>query len=138
MTQSSERIRELKSSGIIGSIIAALGSVALFGYLSGMETTYGWGHLTRMAFHTSAGFVCIGLGVLIFTWRRLSSGKFRVSKWLAAPACVGSVTIAIVLWQALDAQSSLSSTISAVVLLVGLFQALLITSPVSCPANKFK
>ncbi len=55
--------------GLLSSIIVALSLTAFFGYLSGVETGYGWGRLTRMAVHTAAGFVVLGTGVFALAWR---------------------------------------------------------------------
>ena len=47
-------------SGITAALVPALGAAALGGYLSGLHAAYGWGNLTRMAIHTSAGFCVLG------------------------------------------------------------------------------
>ena len=53
---------------LLGSLIVALGTVAFFGYVSGVSTAYGWGHLTRMAVHTALGFMVLGIGVFAVAW----------------------------------------------------------------------
>ncbi len=47
----------------------ALAIVALLGYLSQVETAYGWSSLTRMAVHTSFGFIVLSAGLLVTTFR---------------------------------------------------------------------
>lgn len=47
----------------------ALAAVALLGYLSQVETAYGWSNLTRMALHTSVGFIVLSIGFLATTFR---------------------------------------------------------------------
>ena len=42
---------------ILGSLAFGLSSVAFAGYFTRLETAYGWGNLTRMAVHTSIGFL---------------------------------------------------------------------------------
>ena len=48
---------------IAGSAVMGLGLIALLGYAIGLEPIDGWGQLTRMAVHTSAGFMSIGSGL---------------------------------------------------------------------------
>lgn len=55
--------RNILYGGVIGSMVFGLGVVAFIGYLVGMEITYGWGELTRMAVHTSLGFMILGVGL---------------------------------------------------------------------------
>ena len=56
------------ATGSLGALVAVLGSIAFLGYLTGVETAYGWGRLTRMAVHTAAGFGVLGAGVFTFAW----------------------------------------------------------------------
>jgi len=91
--------------GILGSIIIALGIVAFSGYVSNIETAYGWGNLTRMAVHTALGFVTIGTGILVHAWRIGAIEENRnVPDWLVYPTGIGMITISIALWQALRTQ----------------------------------
>ncbi|MBN4056421.1 hypothetical protein JYT20_01735, partial [Rhodothermus sp. AH-315-K08] len=46
--------------GLSGSVVAGLGLIAILGYWSGVTTAYGWANLTKMAVHTSVGFVLAG------------------------------------------------------------------------------
>ncbi len=91
-------------AGLLGSIIVALGAVAFSGYMSGIETAYGWGQLTRMAVHTAAGFVVLGVGVLAFAWREGTAEETAMPRWLAIPVALGVATVSVALWQALAAQ----------------------------------
>lgn len=51
---------------VIAILIGLLGTSALFGYLSGIPTAYGWGNLTRMAIHTSIGFILIAIALILY------------------------------------------------------------------------
>ena len=115
-------------AGLLGSIIVALGAVAFSGYLSGIETTYGWGQLTRMAVHTAAGFAVLGFGVIAFAWREGSTEETGAPRWLPLLVGVGVVTLAVSLWQALAAREhalnqGTESSIPEVTLVVGLLMA---------------
>jgi signal transduction histidine kinase len=52
--------------GLFGSTIIILGLIAFLGYITETKSFYGWGELTRMAIHTSVGFIIIGLSFIIF------------------------------------------------------------------------
>jgi diguanylate cyclase (GGDEF)-like protein len=90
--------------GMLGSIIAALGGTALFGYLSGLPAAYGWGYLTPMAVQTAGGFVLLGHGILAFAWGDAGAEDRGLPRWLAIPVAIGCVTTALILWQSLRAQ----------------------------------
>ncbi|MFQ5853036.1 MAG: CHASE domain-containing protein, partial [Candidatus Binatia bacterium] len=91
-------------SGILGSVIVALGIVAFFDYLSGVEPAYGWGRLTRMAVHTAAGFMVFGAGIFAFAWRKGTAAEAGILQWFPIPVGIGVATAAVVLWQALLVQ----------------------------------
>ena len=69
-------------AAILASLAFGLSAVALAGYFTQLETAYGWGNLTRMAVHTSVGFMGVGAGVLAFLWGRELSPESRVPDWL--------------------------------------------------------
>lgn len=86
-----------------GAIIIALGTVALTGYLTGMETAYGWGQLTKMAIHTSGGFLLLGIGLAAYAWHMSKKSSIEMPYWLPIFAGIGCMTLTVSLWQALDA-----------------------------------
>ena len=90
---------------VLGSLAFGLSAVALSGYLTGLETAYGWGNLTRMALHTSVGFTLVALGLLALTWSRDLDGEEVLPPWLPVPLGVGVVTATLCFWQALRAES---------------------------------
>ncbi|MBT4823010.1 MAG: hypothetical protein HON70_45310, partial [Lentisphaerae bacterium] len=92
------------SLGALGVAIVALGTVALFGYVSGVETAYGWGHLTRMAVHTAVGFVVLGIGILALAWRESRDQGRALAQWSPVLVLVAGAAVALLLWQALLAQ----------------------------------
>ena len=89
------RLQKLKASanilGLLGGLIFALGSVAFTGYVIGVETAYGWGNLTRMAVHTSFGFIILGLGVVVHAWKIEVGEQSEIPKWF--PILVGLAAI---------------------------------------------
>lgn len=94
---------------VAGALVAALGAVAFFGYLSQLETAYGWGNLTRMALHTSAGFFLLtGPAVIGVAWRISDKFPSKTPDWLPIlPAAIG-IAVSVCFWQALTADQSLA------------------------------
>ena len=88
--------------GFLSSIIGALGIIAFLGYLVGMKELYGWWHY--MAIHTAAGFIVLSMGIFAFAWHDSRTERTRLPRWLPIPVGIGTLTIALVLWQALRIQ----------------------------------
>ena len=91
---------------IFGALIISLGITALAGYMIGVEGAYGWGHMTRMAIHTSAGFTFLGLGLISYSWG-ISQSMFPekvLPAWLPQVIGITGLTITFALWQAVSAK----------------------------------
>ena len=90
----------------LGALIVSLGIVALAGFMIGVEGAYGWGHMTRMAIHTAAGFIVLGIGLVAFAWsdhRHKFPGE-SLPHWLPQVIVITGFTVTFALWQALSAQ----------------------------------
>jgi PAS domain S-box-containing protein len=96
------RQRLLATTGTLGAIVFALGVVAFAGYLTGVETAYGWGALTKMAVHTAVGFMILGVG--LFLWALLANTRDNQSvgppQWLTWPILIAGTTLTGTSWQA--------------------------------------
>jgi len=90
---------------VLVSLAFALSTVALSGYLTNLETAYGWGNLTRMAIHTAVGFMMVSNGMLFWVWSRDLREDSGLPDWLPAPVGLGILTATICFWQALSAES---------------------------------
>ncbi len=90
---------------VLVSLAFGLSTVALSGYLTHLETAYGWGNLTRMAIHTAVGFMLVSSGTLFWVWSRDLGEDSWMPDWLPAPAGLGILTATICFWQALSAES---------------------------------
>jgi len=90
----------------LGAIIISLGITALAGYIIGLEGAYGWGHMTRMAIHTAAGFIILGVGFIAFSWSRDSRQSSAESSpsWIPRIIGITGLTITFALWQALSSR----------------------------------
>ena len=95
-------LNQLLVGSFLGTVIMGLGSVAFLGYLSNVEAAYGWGNLTKMAIHTSIGFIVVGI-MLILEARYLSWQIQQRIPSVVLPLILSVLgfTITICLWQAL-------------------------------------
>ncbi len=114
-------------SSSLGAIVAALGIVAMCGYLINFPTAYGWGSLTRMAVHTSCGFIFVGSVLVSKMWDKSRNDKTILSYRLPVVMAVGGLTVTVCLWQALSLETaSVNTFLDEIILLIGLiFSALL-------------
>jgi len=91
---------------ILGSLAFGLSMVAFSGYLTRLETAYGWGNLTRMAVHTSVGFLVVSLGLLSHVWFRDVKEESSLPRWIPVPTAVAILTATLCFWQALVAENT--------------------------------
>ncbi|HYM13902.1 MAG TPA: ATP-binding protein, partial [Bryobacterales bacterium] len=87
--------------GALGSAVAAIGGVALAGYVLGLATTYGLWSFTRVAVHTAAGIVILGMGILAWAWRDHQVSEQGPPPWLPFPVGLTVLAASLVLSQAL-------------------------------------
>ena len=86
--------------GILASVLIAISTVSVLGYLLGHWETYGWSHLTRMSLHTSAVFVLIGVGLLSWAWGERPQ-KNSTPNWLPLSMGLGLGAGVLGVYQAL-------------------------------------
>ncbi len=96
---------EKKACRLLGAtfstIVGSLAFISLFGYWTNQESAYGWGNLTRMAVHTSVGFVFVAIGFFEMAVRRDWRSKNTLPDWIALPPSFAVLTAGFCLWQAL-------------------------------------
>ena len=94
---------------VFASVITGLGLIALSGYLTGIVQSYVWGQFTRMAVHTAAGFVVLGMGLLTSAMRdgqASSKNQARTPGWLPVFTGIMAASVTLCLWQALVVEES--------------------------------
>jgi PAS domain S-box-containing protein len=112
--------------GIIASMLLAVGTVSLLGYLLGHSETYGWSHFTRLALHTSAAFALLGGGLLVWAWQGKDERQ-GAPEWLPLSIGTGLAAGALGMWQALTAdEESKLPLLSGIILAGGLVSAFLV------------
>ena len=75
----------------LGALITGLGAIALFGYITQLVPAIGWGTMTRMAAHTSLGFVFLGCSLLLYCRKQIEAKQFRI--WMMT--CVVPLLLSI-------------------------------------------
>ncbi|HIB43042.1 MAG TPA: hypothetical protein EYO37_03555 [Nitrospina sp.] len=85
----------------LGAIVTGLGLVALAGYIFDLESTYGWGNLTRMAVHTAIGFIILGVGLIIFAAPIIAQYP---SPCFPVFIAVGLLIVSFSFWKALNVE----------------------------------
>lgn len=83
--------RQAVALGIVGSVIAAAGFVAMIGF---------GGKVALAAFHTAAGLFVLGAGMLALAWR-VSGDAARTPSWLPIAVIIGMMIFTLAVWRAL-------------------------------------
>lgn len=118
-TIAARRVRRwaLGAAANLGACVTGLGVIALSGYLAGIRDSYAWGELTRMAVHTSVGFIVLGIGIVLAAWwadcyrqssaaAQTDSNAIHLPDWLPGLVGIAVVSATMCLWQALIVQKS--------------------------------
>ena len=105
--------------GIVGCVLAVIGSVSVLGYFIGHTEAYGWGQFTRVAPHTAAGFMVIGLGLVALSWTERS--KPGLPDWIPVGAALAVAAGVLGLWQALILHEESKFVLLSWILLAGGF-----------------
>ncbi|QPJ62849.1 MAG: PAS domain S-box protein [Candidatus Nitronauta litoralis] len=84
---------------VLGGFVVVLSSVATLGYLMKVETAYGWGQLTRMALHTSVGFLIAGSGTVFLGWNNFAE-RFNSLRWVPLLWSTSLLFISMILFYA--------------------------------------
>lgn len=88
---------------LLGPVIIGLGLMAFLGYLFGVETRYGWEHLTRMALHTSAGFILVGSAFSLLGLTKINRGTDQTLRnWPIISISILLLVLVLTLWQAVS------------------------------------
>jgi signal transduction histidine kinase len=96
---------------VSGSLIAAVATVALFGYAAGVPRTYGWGHPTSMALPGAAAMIALAVTLLADAWQDARRDHARSPGWLAMPAGVLALGAAAAVWLAVTYQDDRTRSI---------------------------
>ncbi|NQZ09413.1 MAG: CHASE domain-containing protein, partial [Algicola sp.] len=101
------------TSAILAAIILALAVVAFTGYLMKVETAYGWGKLTKMAVHTSVGFLVTGMALMLHPLVLSIKREKNSLRWLVAPITITGLSISVMLFQSLTQSNAASQLLTS-------------------------
>jgi signal transduction histidine kinase/DNA-binding response OmpR family regulator len=77
---------------ILTCVVAMVACVAVFGYILGIETAYGWGADTRLALSSAVEFLVLSMGLMVWAWYSADLVDINFLRWLPV---TGSVTLMI-------------------------------------------
>ncbi|HEY9153994.1 MAG TPA: hypothetical protein VIM69_02615, partial [Opitutaceae bacterium] len=97
-----ERWRELIVAGA-ASMVLALCTMAMVGYLTGLSKAYVWDNFSGMALHTAAAMTILSLGVFAQEIRR-SSAHLLEWRWLQFAAGLTVIVVTFILGESLISQ----------------------------------
>jgi CHASE3 domain sensor protein len=86
--------QRLTAAGIFACIVGVVALVALFGFLLGIQSAYGWGSYSRMAFNTAVAFLILGGGLLAWSMQTARLENFNFLRWMPV---TGSVTLMVMI-----------------------------------------
>ena len=133
LVMSSHRLTQRGSAigGILASILIAVGTVDVLGYLLTHTDAYGWRQLARMGIHVSGSFVLLGVGLLAWAWQQ-SHVKKGAPEWLPFSIGLGLAVGALGVWQALMVHTESDiPRLSGIILAAGLVGSALLAVAVA-------
>ncbi len=117
--------------GVLASMLIAVGTVSILGYLLVHTEAYGWGPFTRMSPQTSAAFALQGAGLMAWAWQE-SRARNGTPALLPLILGVGMAIGALGVWQALMThEESQMPLLSGINLAGDLLSALLVAVAVA-------
>jgi PAS domain S-box-containing protein len=93
-----------------GSGIGAIAVLAVFGYATGNPATYGWWHVSAMAFLTALTMLVLAVTLLSAAWRDSRARTASLPRWLPMPA--GALALGLAEWLAITGRAVGSRHIS--------------------------
>ncbi len=87
-----------------GSISFSVSFMAICGYLSGLSSTFAWGHFIGMAVHTAWGLAVLSSGILLT--QGVKTRSFAMDKLLPLALGLFVAVATLILWQSLLAEQS--------------------------------
>ncbi len=86
---------------ITASIVMVLGTMSIFGYLTGTQDLLALGHASYMAVHTAVAMVGLSFTLFAIAWRDGHDGLDRYPEWLPIPIFCTVLMLTLVVWQAM-------------------------------------
>ena len=125
LSQTSRVSRRPEVLGLTGLLVAAIGATCSISVLSGTSDAFAWGNLNRVAVHTGAGLVLLGIGLAAVALD-LTRPAIGEPLWVPIGATVFLIIVRVGLWQAFSSKNqSKADLLTNLTLLGGLTGAAL-------------
>lgn len=85
----------------LGALIFVLASIALSGFMVGLEEAFGWGRMTRMSPQTAITFIVLSSGIICLSGEKTIELESGFPRWSAPFASLMVLTIFVGIWQSL-------------------------------------
>ncbi|QPJ66692.1 MAG: PAS domain S-box protein [Candidatus Nitrohelix vancouverensis] len=98
-----------------GALLISLSLIAALGYLTGHESFFGWGSMTRMAIHTTTAFFILGIGLVASSMEHSKAEKsVIVFSIITMSSVMLTVTVLAVMQSAVerDVKSTLQASLA--------------------------
>ncbi len=92
------------AGGVIGSIVAALGSATLLGYVANVPAAFSWGTDTAVSPVSGLALLLLGLALLGLAWREALLADGDTPAWSPIPVVTACLTLTFILWMGLRAR----------------------------------
>ena len=89
------------TTATLSALVFVLASVALSGFMVGLEEAFGWGAMTRMSPQTAIGLLIISTGLICLAWKNAVKVDGSFPLWSAPFASMMVLTIFVGIWQSL-------------------------------------
>jgi len=104
MSRTAWKARQLLIIAFLGSLVVAIGAVAMVSYLAEFRAGYSWWNLTAIPLHTALLLVLLGTAQLHYAWRKAEL------HWLIGPSRTIGFVCVLALLVAVAAYSNRSTT----------------------------
>ena len=104
MAQTRAPAKQPAMLGVAGLVVSAAGATCCISILWGNGDAFALGNLTRIAFHASAGFLLMGIGICSLAWDMIRPG-FGEPAWVPIGAMLFVATVRLGLLQAFSPKS---------------------------------
>ena len=89
-----QRPRLATAAGLLACITGVTGIVAVLGYATEINSAYGWGAYSQMAFNTAVAFTALGAGLFLWCWQTAARENNSFLHW--APIAASLTLIVMV------------------------------------------
>ncbi len=99
---------------VLASCMVGVGFTGLLGFVTGQATSTGWARIAAMESHAAFGFVALGIGFFLLTFRhRESPTAAFLPNWSVWVVGLGVAGLSVALWTSLSASDARLNSLAA-------------------------